>query len=198
MWLPFLGRPNRATPARRITRPPPLLLVYYLTMMKDEGSDNTRNAPTSRSFIPSLLKIVATLGFIGYLPIAPGTWGTAAGVIFVLLIPLSQTALLFLIASGILVGTVAAGTAERLIGETDSGHIIIDEFVGFLVSVMFIPHSYGYLASAFLLFRIFDILKPFPIGWIEKTIKGGAGIIADDIMAGIFTNLVLQIWKMSF
>ena len=167
-------------------------------MMKEEGSYNTGKATTSRSFIPSLLKNVATLGFIGYLPIAPGTWGTAAGVIFVILIPLSQTALLVLIASGILIGTIAAGTAERLIGENDSGHIIIDEFVGFLISVVFIPHTYGYLASAFLLFRIFDILKPFPIGWTEKAIKGGAGIIADDIVAGIFTNLVLQIWKMSF
>lgn len=167
-------------------------------MIKEEGSDNTGNAAASRAFFPSLLKNVATLGFIGYLPIAPGTWGTGAGVICVMIIPLSQTALLVLIASGILIGTIAAGTAERLIGETDSGHIIIDEFVGFLVSVTFLPHTYGYLAAAFLLFRIFDILKPFPIGWVEKTIKGGAGIIADDIMAGIFTNLVLQIWKMSF
>lgn len=174
------------------------LLVYYQTMMKEEGSDNTGNAANSRSFIPSLLKNIATLGFIGYLPVAPGTWGTAAGVIFIMLVPLSQTALLVLIASGILIGTIAAGTAERLIGEADSGHIIIDEFIGFLVSVMFIPQTCGYLASAFLLFRIFDILKPFPIGWVEKTVKGGAGVIADDIMAGIFTNLVLQIWKMSF
>lgn len=153
---------------------------------------------SSGPLISALLKSVATLGFIGYLPVAPGTWGTAAAVIFVMLIPLSQTALLVFIASGILIGTIAAGTAERLIGETDSGHIIIDEFVGFLVSVLFIPHTYGYLASAFLLFRFFDILKPFPIGWIEKEIKGGAGIIADDIIAGIFTNVVLQIWKMSF
>ncbi len=115
-----------------------------------------------------------------------------------MLVPLSQTALLVLIAFGIIIGTIASDTAERLIGETDSRHIIIDEFVGFLVSVAFIPHTYGYLASAFLLFRFFDILKPFPIGLAEKALKGGAGIIADDILAGIFTNLVLQIWKMSF
>lgn len=166
--------------------------------MKEEGPIKRKNPVSSGPLISALLKSVATLGFIGYLPVAPGTWGTAAAVIFVMLIPLSQTALLVFIASGILIGTIAAGTAERLIGETDSGHIIIDEFVGFLVSVLFIPHTYGYLASAFLLFRFFDILKPFPIGWIEKEIKGGAGIIADDIIAGIFTNVVLQIWKMSF
>ncbi|MFI5295112.1 MAG: phosphatidylglycerophosphatase A [Thermodesulfovibrionales bacterium] len=174
------------------------LLVYYLTMMKEEGPIKRKNPVSSGSLISALLKNVATLGFIGYLPVAPGTWGTAAGLIFVACIPLSQAAFLVFIASGILIGTIAAGTAERLIGETDSGHIIIDEFVGFLVSVLFIPHTYGYLASAFLLFRFFDILKPFPIGRIEKEIKGGAGIIADDIIAGIFTNVVLQIWKMSF
>ncbi len=165
-------------------------------MMKEEGPGDTDAAP--RLLIHSLLKNIATLGFIGYMPVAPGTWGTAAAFIFVMFVPLSQTALLVLMAAGILIGTVAADTAERVIGEVDSGHIIIDECVGFLVSVMFIPHTYGYLAAAFLLFRIFDILKPFPIRWVEKAVKGGAGIIADDILAGVFTNVVLQIWKMSF
>jgi len=174
------------------------VLLYYLTMKKEEGSDNTRNAATSHSFILSFLKNVATLGFVGYLPVAPGTWGTAVGLIFVVFVPLSQTALLVIIASVILIGTIAADSAERLIGESDSGHIIIDEFVGFLVSVIFIPHTYGYLASAFLLFRFFDILKPFPIRNLERTIKGGAGIMADDILAGFLTNVVLQIWKKSF
>ena len=167
-------------------------------MKDEEGLDKTKTSAISDSIIHAFFKNVATLGFIGYLPIAPGTWGTAAAVIFVELIALSQTAFLVLTASVILIGTIAAGTAERLIGETDSGHIIIDEFIGFLVSVIFLPHTYGYLASAFLLFRFFDILKPFPIGRIEKGIKGGAGIMADDILAGILTNLVLQLWKMNF
>ncbi len=174
------------------------VLLYYLTMTKEEGSDSAGQPPASRSFISSLLMNIATLGFIGYLPLAPGTWGTAAGVIFILLIPLSQTALVVIIVSGALIGSIAAGTAEEVIGEKDSGHIIIDELIGFLVSVMFLPQSYGYLASAFLLFRFFDILKPFPIGWVEKAVKGGAGIMADDILAGILTNMVLQLWKMNF
>ncbi len=167
-------------------------------MKEQQGPEKTGNYATSASFINLLLKNIATLGFIGYLPVAPGTWGTAAGFILIALIPLSQAALLILIALGILIGTAAARAAERLIGEADSSHIIIDELVGFLVSVMFLPHTYGYLASAFLLFRFFDILKPFPIGRIEKAIKGGAGIMADDILAGIFTNAALQIWKANF
>lgn len=165
---------------------------------EEEGPDMRKNSATSGPFIHNLLKNLATMGFIGYLPVAPGTWGTAAAFIFVALIPLSQTALLVLIVCGTLIGAVAADIAERLIGETDSSHIIIDEFIGFLVSVVCLPRSYGYLVSAFLLFRFFDILKPFPIRQIEKATRGGAGIIADDILAGIFTNAVLQIWRMNF
>ena len=172
------------------------VLVYYLSMKVEKESGNIRSYATSYS--GSLLKNIATLGFIGYLPVAPGTWGTVSALIFVACIPLSQTALLAITACGILIGSVAAGTAEKLIGDIDSVHIIIDEFAGFLVSIIFLPHTYGYLVSAFLLFRFFDILKPFPIGRIEKTIKGGAGIMADDILAGIFTNAALQIWKANF
>jgi phosphatidylglycerophosphatase A len=190
------GTEFRLSPPEKLLVP---VLVYYVTMMKqEEGPDKTKSSATSGSYIHLLLKNVATLGFIGYLPIAPGTWGTAAGLIFVALFPVSPVALLGIMVAVIIIGTIAADTAERLIGETDSGHIIIDEFVGFLVSVIFIPHTYGYLASAFLLFRFFDILKPFPIRQIEKAIRGGAGIIADDILAGIFTNAVLQLWKMNF
>jgi phosphatidylglycerophosphatase A len=168
-------------------------------MTKDEeGPANTNTSATSISFISIILKNVATLGFIGYLPVAPGTWGTAAGLIFIALLPVPPAALLGITIAVIIIGTISSGIAERLIGETDSGHIIIDEFAGFLVSVIFLPHTYGYLAAAFLLFRFFDILKPFPIGRIERAIKGGAGIMADDILAGIFTNAVLQIWKMNF
>ncbi len=150
------------------------------------------------SFFRSLLKAVATIGFVGYIPFAPGTWGTAVGLFFVLLAPLSTTGQLAVIVIGTVIGIVAAGAAEKTIGETDSRHIIIDEFVGFLVSVIFLPHTYPYLAASFLLFRFFDILKPFPIRNLEKMVKGGLGIMVDDILAGVITNLVLQIWKMNF
>ena len=136
--------------------------------------------------------------FVGYLPVAPGTWGTLAGLIIAALLPVSPVVRLTIIAIGIIIGAAAADVAERVIGETDSGHIVIDEFVGFLISVVFVPQTYGYLAAAFLLFRFFDILKPFPIRNLERTIKGGAGIMADDILAGFLTNVVLQIWKKSF
>ncbi len=167
-------------------------------MIKEQESPDKTGNSTQGSLTNALLKNIATLGFIGYLPFAPGTWGTIAALLFVAFIPLSQTGLLAVILFGIIIGSIAAGTAEKLLDEIDSSHIIIDEFVGFLISIIFLPHAYGYLVSAFLLFRFFDILKPFPIGRLEQMIKGGAGIMADDILAGIFTNAALQIWKANF
>jgi len=146
----------------------------------------------------SLAKIVATLGPIGYMPIAPGTWGSAVGVAFLAFVPLSPAGALLAIALAVVIGTAAAGIAERAIGEPDSGHIVIDEFAGMLISLFGLPDTYGYLAAGFLLFRIFDILKPFPIRRIDQTIPGGVGIMADDLLAGVYTNIVLQIWKMTF
>ena len=143
----------------------------------------------------NILKFIATLGFIGYLPIAPGTWGTAAGLVFVLLLKPSATSYVVLIVTGFLLGTVASTAAERVIGRTDSGHIIIDEFIGFLISVIFVPQTYGYFVSAFFLFRFFDILKPFPIRQAERGLKGGLGVMTDDVLAGIYTNVILQMWR---
>ncbi|MBI5102335.1 MAG: phosphatidylglycerophosphatase A [Nitrospirae bacterium] len=145
---------------------------------------------TSRLF----LKNIATLGFIGYLPYAPGTWGSLAGVLFVAALRPALHTELIIIAAGTILGVIASDAAEKVIGEADSGHIIIDEFVGMVISVTYLPPSAGYLIAAFLLFRLFDIVKPFPIGYVESSLKGGTGVMADDIVAGIFTNGVLQIW----
>ncbi|HMK49768.1 MAG TPA: phosphatidylglycerophosphatase A [Thermodesulfovibrionales bacterium] len=140
-----------------------------------------------------ILKSIATLGFVGYLPIAPGTWGTGVGLLFVLLLKPSLTSHAALILFGFILGTISSTAAERVIGRTDSGHIIIDEVVGFFVSVIYVPQTYGYLVTAFFLFRFFDILKPFPIRQAERTLKGGLGVMTDDLLAGVYTNVALQI-----
>ena len=140
------------------------------------------------------LKYLATLGFVGYLPIAPGTFGTfAAAIVFGLLKPSLPVHILLLVII-IIAGTLAAHQAEKVIGEKDSTHIVIDEFAGFALSVLFIPQNIIYYIAAFILFRFFDILKPPPIRNIERTFPGGWGVMADDLMAGIYTNIVLQIW----
>jgi phosphatidylglycerophosphatase A len=149
---------------------------------------------SANKFFRPLLKNIATLGFVGYLPVAPGTWGTLAGLLLVGFLSLSATAHLVVIIGVTCIGIVSSGVAEQMIGETDSGHIIIDEVAGFLVSVLFLPRTHGYLIAGFLLFRIFDILKPFPIRKLEKALKGGPGIMGDDILAGLYTNMILQVW----
>lgn len=141
-----------------------------------------------------LLKHIATLGFIGYLPFAPGTFGSLfAFALFILLKPppfIHILILLFIIPIGVL----SSHHAERLLNDRDSKHIVIDEFCGYLFSVLFIPFSTVSALIAFFLFRFFDILKPFPIRKIDS-ISGGKGIMADDIVAALYTNLILQIWR---
>lgn len=142
-----------------------------------------------------LYKYIATLGFIGYLPFAPGTFGSlCAFLMYILLKPpmFVHILILFFI---IPVGIVSSHRAEILLNDKDSRHIVIDEFCGYFFSVLFIPFSISYAVAAFFLFRVFDILKPFPIKKIEAVLKGGKGIIADDIVAAIYTNIILQIWK---
>lgn len=143
-----------------------------------------------------ILKNIATLGFVGYLPVAPGTWGSLVAAVFAAFLEPSLKAQAVLIVVGFVVGTISSTAAERVIGQTDSGHIVIDEFIGFLVSIVYLPQTYGYIIAAFFLFRFFDILKPFPIRQAERSLKGGFGIMTDDLLAGIYTNALLQIWKL--
>ena len=140
------------------------------------------------------LKNIATLGFVGFLPIAPGTWGSLCGMVFLLVFPISWPVHLLFIAGGFVIGVKASAVAEVIIGQHDSGHIIIDEFVGFLVAAFYMPHTVRYLLAAFLLFRVFDILKPFPVNRVEKAFRGGFGIMADDIAAGLYANMIIHLW----
>ncbi|HXX81965.1 MAG TPA: phosphatidylglycerophosphatase A [Thermodesulfovibrionales bacterium] len=144
--------------------------------------------------ISSLFKNIATLGFIGYLPIAPGTFGTFAALVFFALlkptIPVHISLIIFVTA----IGVIASSKAEEILNEKDSSHIVIDEFVGYALSILLLPHTLSFLAASFLLFRVFDILKPPPIRWIERTFPGGYGVMADDLVAGVYTNLVMRAW----
>ena len=93
-----------------------------------------------------------------------------------------------------LLGLITSHNAEKMLGK-DSTHIVIDEFCGYLLSVAFIPKSTAYLLSGFILFRIFDVIKPPPIRRLEETVPGGAGVMLDDILAAIYTNICMQLWR---
>ncbi len=143
------------------------------------------------------LRQIATLSFIGYVPAAQGTFGTLVAAILVWLLKPGPLQLVFFAVFAILIGVYAAGQAELVLGK-DSRHIIIDEFAGYLVSVLFLPLSAlsdGYLVAAFVLFRAFDILKPPPIRQMEN-LPGGVGVMADDIAAGIAANILLHLWRL--
>jgi len=85
-----------------------------------------------------------------------------------------------------------AGEAEKFFGEQDSSRIVIDEVLGMIATMFLIPIGWISLAAGFALFRIFDIIKPFPASYLDRRIHGGAGVMLDDIAAGIYANLVLQ------
>ena len=158
----------------------------------------TKDVDIPRTEVPGiarLLTLIATLGFIGYLPAAPGTFGTlASAMLFVVVRPGSAATFLLLLVS-ILFGTVSAHYAEKHLKEKDSRKIVIDEFAGYAASVLLLPPTLFFYGAAFLLFRFFDILKPPPIRSIERAFPGGLGIVADDLMAGIYTNIALQLWN---
>ena len=137
---------------------------------------------------------------MGYSPIAPGTVGSLLGVI--LYIPLSCLLpiyyALFLLSASLLSFKIA-GEAERIFGKKDCRFIVIDEVVGVFFTMFLFPPTLFYLSAGFLLFRVFDIVKPFPAGWVDRKMSGGPGVVLDDIVAGIYANIGLHllsaVWK---
>lgn len=127
------------------------------------------------------------LGFgSGLAPKAPGTFGTLAAVpLFLLVAPLSSPLYLLLLLLMSVAGIYICGKAAEDAGVPDHGAIVWDEFVGFLITMFLIPITWQSLLVGFLLFRLFDIFKPWPISYLDKNCHGGLGIMLDDIVAGI-------------
>jgi phosphatidylglycerophosphatase A len=143
---------------------------------------------------------IATAGGAGYFPIAPGTAGSAVGVAVVVglgRLPLHGAASMVVLAAASLAlfaaGVWAAGEAEKFFGRTDPGQVVVDEVVGQMLSFLLIPHAtWKWLLGGFLLFRAFDILKPFPAPQAER-IPRGWGIMLDDVIAGVYGMAVLAV-----
>lgn len=140
---------------------------------------------------------LATAGYCGYFPVAPGTVGSAAGLLVYLLVawiglPIVEVAAIALTFAA---GAWAATHAERFFGGIDPGPVVIDEVLGMLITLAFIPAGWQAMLAGFLLFRVLDVIKPFPANRLE-TFHGGFGIMADDAMAGVYANLALRglIW----
>lgn len=138
---------------------------------------------------------IATLWFIGFSPVAPGTMGTLVAAAFVALVPMAPMVFIAATVAVTALGIWASQAVEDLTGEKDPGYVIIDEVAGFMVSMLLLPVTWGYLAAAFVLFRFFDILKPPPIRQLQS-IKGGVGVMIDDIAAGAITCVLLHAWRL--
>ena len=135
--------------------------------------------------------------FLGYSPIASGTFGSIPAVGVALWLNRWPIGLLLLAVVLFFVGVIASSRAEEIFERKDPGEVTIDEFVGMLVAFLWLPMTWSSVALVFVLFRICDIVKPFPARRCER-IGGGLGIMADDIVAGIYANLLFRIFLLVF
>lgn len=137
---------------------------------------------------------IATLFGIGKLPKAPGTWASLASlpVAFLLLHlnPVTYMALTFVL---LIVGIIACDIVDRFRNSHDDGDLVIDELVGILITMTWLPITWQSFVLGFILFRLLDILKPFPINLLDKRIKGGLGVMLDDVAAGMIASVLLQL-----
>jgi len=145
------------------------------------------------SFFDFVNKAIVSVFFIGYLPLIPGTFGSLAGLgLFYLLSQGNSSVYLLSLAIVILLGLSAGGRAEKLFNKKDPSRVVIDEVAGILVALVFMPLDLRIIILGFILFRIFDTVKPYPADKIQN-LHGAVGIMADDIIAGLYTNIVLQV-----
>lgn len=139
----------------------------------------------------------ASVFFIGYAPVASGTVGSVPAAVVAYLLGGRPIVLLLLAIALSVLGTIASSRAEAIFGRKDPSEIVIDEFAGMLVAMLWLPVTWKSVAAVFLLFRLFDILKPFPADRFER-IKGGPGVMADDLVAGIYANLAYRLLALLF
>lgn len=141
-----------------------------------------------------LAVLIASFGYTGYFPIAPGTAGSAAALLVYALVrrtgsPAIEIAVIVAVA---IVGTWSASIAERYFGRTDPGQIVIDEVLGMLMTLAFIPLTWTGVLVGFFIFRALDIVKPFP-GRAAEDLHGGLGVMADDAVCGVYGNILMRV-----
>jgi len=138
---------------------------------------------------------ILSFGFgSGLSPVAPGTMGTLIAIpIFLLLTTFSSIIYLLFVTILFFVGCWASGQTAEALNVHDHPGIVIDEIVGYLITMIFVPFTWHWVILGFLLFRLFDIWKPWPISIVDKQVKGGLGIMLDDVLAAIYSLLSLHI-----
>jgi phosphatidylglycerophosphatase A len=138
--------------------------------------------------------LLATGFGVGYSPVAPGTLGTLVAILIYYFLsnipsPIHEITLV----GFFFVSVWVSENGERLFRKKDDQRIVIDEIIGFLITMLWVPKTVRFVVTGFFLFRFFDILKPFPIRRFEKVFKGGFGVVLDDVVAGVYANIVLRL-----
>jgi len=145
------------------------------------------------TFKQKTIIFLATGGLIGFSPVAPGTFGSLAALPVCLLISMMPVgSALIVVFALIMFGTWIAHAAEKIEAQKDPKQVVVDEICGMTIALFALPFTTFFIIGGFALFRVFDILKPFPIRWVDKKVPGGLGIMLDDIIAGIFANGLLR------
>lgn len=140
-----------------------------------------------------IARLVATFFYVGYFPYAPGTLGTLAAVpLYYIISGLPYYLYISFTVLFIILSVWASGIAEGIYGEKDPGYIVADEVSGYLVTMTLVPLTLTNVVIGFFLFRLFDIVKPPPSRQSER-LKGGLGVVMDDVVAGVYANILLQI-----
>lgn len=139
-----------------------------------------------------IIKTVSTFFYIGYLPFIPGTFGSIAGICLFYLIKDSLPVYTVFTLLLIILGFLVCGKAEKILNKKDSRCIVIDEVCGMLLSLIFVPYDIKLVIIAFVLFRMLDSFKPYPAGRFQE-LRGSPGVMFDDIVAGLYTNIILQV-----
>lgn len=139
-----------------------------------------------------IARLLGSVFFLGYLPLIPGTFASLFGLLLFYLIKDRIILQVYIAAVLVILGLVFGGRAEQALGRKDDKRIVIDEISGMLLALLFIPPDPRMMTLAFILFRILDTMKPFPAARLQN-LKAGPGIMSDDIVAGLYTNIILQV-----
>lgn len=139
-----------------------------------------------------LLRAFATVLGVGFLPFAPGTWATAVGVAIAYFLGSDLPVYTILLLVLLILGIMATGIIEKQMNQKDPGILVIDEVVGVMIALWGLPLIWSVMICGFFLFRAFDMFKIYPINRLESQ-PGGWGIMLDDCMAGVYTNIILRI-----
>lgn len=149
------------------------------------------SAPSrSLTTVQRLALLIATVGGVGHVPFAPGTVASALTALALAVLSPSRSVLVVVVVAVVLIGTWASQDAERSLGGKDPGAIVIDEVAGMALSVLALPLTPGVLVAGFVLFRVFDIGKPYPANALQR-LPGGVGVMIDDLVAGLYALLLL-------